>query len=147
MGTIANWQQHLLPSLLTQPGKELAELLGEPLPADAEPSDSHEGPARLIVPTVRTSLGTGEDLRLKVILAGRALSLSLYWRPLGQGEFAATPLKHVARGVYTGKIPADQIVGRDFEYYVQASVGGNAIPFPATAPAMNQTVVVIPEPN
>ena len=70
MGTIANWQQHLLPSLLTQPGKELADILGEPLPADAEPSDSYDGPARLIVPTVRTSLTAGEDLRLKVILVG-----------------------------------------------------------------------------
>ena len=36
MGTVANWQQHLLPSLLTQPGKELADILGEPLPADAD---------------------------------------------------------------------------------------------------------------
>jgi hypothetical protein len=38
MGTVANWQQHLLPGLLTKPGDgELAGLLGEPLPADAEP--------------------------------------------------------------------------------------------------------------
>ena len=67
MGTVANWQQHLLPSLLTQPGKELADILGEPLPADAMPSDSYDGPPRLIVPTARASLTAGEDLRLKVI--------------------------------------------------------------------------------
>jgi hypothetical protein len=143
LGTIANWQQHLLPSLLTQPGKELAEILGEPLPADAEPSNSHDGPARLIVSTVRTSLIAGEDLRLKVILVGRASSPALHWRPLGEGEFAESPLEHVDRGVYTVAISADRIAGCDFEYYVQAAADGDTIRFPATAPTMNQTVVVV----
>jgi len=165
MGTVSNWQQHLLPSLLTQPGKELAGILGEPLPGDAEPSDSYTGPARLIVPTVRTSLAAGEDLRLRVIFVGRlgaasapsaavrrgfasgshegrAGTLALHWRPLGQGEFSAIPLEPVARSVYTGTIPAGQIGGNDFEYYAEASVGGDAVRFPVTAPAMNQTVVV-----
>jgi len=143
MGTIANWQQHLLPGLLTQPGKELAEILGEPLPAEAEPSDSYSGPARLIVPTVRTSLTAGEDLRLKVIAVGRASSLTLHWRPLGKGQFSTVALEHVARGVYTGKIPASRIAGKDFEYYVQASFGGSTVRFPVTAPTTNQTVVVM----
>ena len=38
LGNVCNWQQQTLPVLLTAPGKELAALLGEPLPADAEPS-------------------------------------------------------------------------------------------------------------
>lgn len=143
MGTIANWQQHLLPGLITQPGKELAGLLGESLPADAEPSDSYSGPARLIVPTVRTSLTAGEDLRLKVIAVGRASSLTLHWRPLGMGKFSSIPLEHVARGVYTAKISAGRTVGGDFEYYVEAAADGDVIRFPATAPAMGQTVVVV----
>jgi len=143
MGTVANWQQHLLPGLLTKPGEELAGLLGEPLPADAEPSDSHNGPARLIVPTVRTSLTAGEDLRVKAIVLGKASSPALHWRPLGRGRFSTIPMEHVARGVYTGRIPAGRIAGGDFEYYVQASAEGDAIRFPATAPAMNQTVVVL----
>ena len=98
------------------------------------------------MPTVRTSLIAGEDLRLKVILVvGQSeRSLALHWRPLGKGEFSTIPLEHVARGVYTAKIPADRIAGGDFEYYVQASVGGNTVRFPVTAPAMNQTVVVMP---
>jgi len=145
MGTVANWQQHLLPNLLTKPGKELAEILGEALPADAEPSDSYSGPARLIVPTVRTSLVLGEDLRLKVIVVGRASAPVLYWRPLGKGEFETIPVEHVARGVYKTRIPAGRIAGNDFEYYVQTGAGANAIHFPATAPAMNQTVVVVRE--
>ncbi|MEN6425901.1 MAG: malectin domain-containing carbohydrate-binding protein [Phycisphaerales bacterium] len=143
MGTVANWQQHLLPSLLTEPGKELADILGESLPADAQPSNSYDGPPRLIVPTVRTSLVAGEDLRLKVILVGRASPLVLHWRPLGRGEFSALPVEHVARGVYRVRIPADRIAGKDFEYYVEAAMDGNTIRFPVTAPAMNQTVVVV----
>lgn len=145
MGTVANWQQHLLPSLLTQPGKELAEILGESLPADAQPSNSYDGPPRLIVPTVRTSLVAGEDLRLKVILVGRASPLVLHWRPLGRGEFSALPVEHVARGVHRVRIPADRIAGNDFEYYVETAMDGNTIRFPVTAPAMNQTVVVVPQ--
>ncbi|MBP7050909.1 MAG: hypothetical protein KBE65_07840 [Phycisphaerae bacterium] len=145
MGTVANWQQHLLPGLLTQPGKELTDILGEPLPADAEASDSYGGPARLIVPTVRTSLVAGEDLRLKVILVGRASPPVLSWRPLDKGEFSPIPLEHLARGVYAARIPADRIAGNDFEYYVQATVSAETIRFPATAPAMSQTVVVVRE--
>jgi hypothetical protein len=144
MGTVANWQQHLLPSLLTQPGEELAEILGELLPAEATPSNSYDGPPRLIVPTARTSLLAGEDLRLKVILVGRASPLALLWRPLGKGAFEKLPLEHVARSVYSVRLPASEIGGNDIEYYVQASVGASTIRFPATAPAMNQTVVVVP---
>jgi len=145
MGTVANWQQHLLPSLLTQPGKELAQMLGEPLPADAVPSNSYEGPPRLMVPTARASLTVGEDLRLKAIVVGAKTpgNVVLYWRPLGKGTFEKLPLEHAARSVYSVRIPATQIGDNDIEYYVQASVGTGTIRFPATAPAMNQTVVVM----
>ncbi len=151
MGTVANWQQHLLPSLLTRPGEELAEILGEPLPADAMPSRRYEGPPRLIVPTVRTSLAADEDLHLKAIIVGaregRQTQPTLHWRPLGRGEFETIPLEHVARSVYTVHLPARQIAGNDIEYYVQASVGFDKVHFPVTAPALNQTVVVMPAPE
>ncbi|MBM4024974.1 MAG: hypothetical protein FJ280_06140, partial [Planctomycetes bacterium] len=145
MGTVANWQQHLLPSLLDQPGKELAEILGEPLPPEAGPSDTYDGPPRLIVPTVRTSLMTGEDLRLKVIALGaqKPRASDLYWRPLGQGPFEKVPLEHVARSVYSVQLPAAQIGESDIEYYVQASVGTGTIRFPASAPAVSQAVVIL----
>ncbi len=145
MGTVANWQQHLLPSLLTQPGKELADILGEPLPAEAMPSDSYDGPPRLMVPTARASLTAGEDLRLKVIVVGAKApgKGNVYWRPLGKGTFEKVPLEHVARGVYSARIPAAQIANNDIEYYVQASVGAGTIRFPATAPVLNHTVVVM----
>jgi len=145
MGTVTNWQQHLLPNLLIKPGEELAKILGEKLPEDAEPSMSYDGPARIIVPTARTSLTAGEDLRLKVIVPGRrkAENGAVYWRPLGKGQFEAVPVQHVARGVYSAQIPGDRIRETDFEYYVQATIGEDKVTFPATAPAMNRTVVVL----
>jgi hypothetical protein len=146
MGTVANWQQHLLPGLLTQPGKELAEILGEPLPAEAMPSDSYDGPSRLIVPTARPSRMAGEDLRLKVIAVGaqQLRDGALHWRPLGQGTFERVPLEHVARGVYSVRLATSQIPD-DIEYYVEASAGASTIRVPATAPTMNQTVVIMPK--
>jgi hypothetical protein len=146
MGTVANWQQHLLPTLLTQPGQELARILGEELPADAMPPDRFDGPPRVIVPTVRTSLTAGEDLKLKVILlgVGQTQEAALYWRQLGQKEFNRTALTHIARSVYSAKVCARMIGHSDLEYHVMArSAAGREIVYPAGAPRANQTVVVI----
>jgi hypothetical protein len=145
MGTVANWQQHLLPSLITLPGKELARILGEPLAADAIPPDTYNGPPHLIVPTVRTSLVAGEDLRLKAIVvsAQEPRDVTLCWRPLGQGTFERLPLARVARSVYSARVPAARMGENGIEYYVQASVAASAIRFPATAPVMNQTVIIV----
>jgi len=37
LGTVTNWQQHNIPMLIEKPGVELAALLGEDLPVDAQP--------------------------------------------------------------------------------------------------------------
>jgi len=145
MGNITNWQQHIIPSLLIEPGNELSELLGEELPADAMPSDSYNGPLRLIVPTVRSSLSSGEDLKLKVIiLAAAALKdATLYFRPMGKGSYEKMPLTHIARSVYSARIPASQIQN-DLEYYLKVNTtDGQESTFPATEPGINQTIVKI----
>ena len=147
LGTVANWDQHNLPGLLTKPGEELAKLLGEPLPADAQPAKDYHGPLRVIVPTVRSSLGVGESLRLKaLILAERApTDVALHWRKLGTGAFQKVPLIHIARGVYSVELPAAAAADADLEYYLEAVAGRQARAlWPPTAPALNQTVVRIP---
>lgn len=147
LGTVDNWNEHTLPLLMTKPGEELAKALGEPLPADAKPGMAYEGVSRLIVPTVRGSLASGEPLSLKVqVLAkGAPTEAALYWRPMGQGEYAKIPLTHVARGVYTVQIPAGEIKDRDLEYYVKVvPEKEQALVFPATAPEAAQTVIVTP---
>jgi hypothetical protein len=147
LGTVANWEQHLLPAVLTKPGKELAAVLGEDLPADAQPATAYHGPTRIIVPTLRTSGAPGENVNLKVIILSEqpVTQANLYWRTLGRGAYHSVPLKNVARGVYSGTLPAPAASTEDLEYYIKADVT-NAAPvyFPATAPVLNQTVVFGP---
>ena len=146
LGTVANWNQHNLPDLITRPGEELAKILDEALPPDAQPAREYRGPTRVIVPTKRTSLAPNETLKLKVIVlsASPPRAAALYWRKLGEGRFAEIPLRHLARGVYAVEMPSAP--KDDFEYYVKVeSEGGQPVCFPASAPALNQTVVVSSE--
>jgi hypothetical protein len=147
MGNVANWQQHILPELLDEPGKELAEILGEELPADAMPSRLYDG-RRIFVPTIRTQLMAGEDLKLKAIVLATNCpkETALYWRPMGKGQYKKVVLNrdNIARGVYSVTLPATIIKDTDFEYYVNVTwATGKDIYFPPTAPQLNQTVVVI----
>lgn len=144
MGTVTNWQQHNMPDLVLKPGEELAKILGEALPADAMPAKEYQGTPRLFVPVVRTSLAAEEPLTLSVVLLGAAPSdAAVYWRPLGAGPFAKVPLTHVARGVYRVTLPA-QATKADLEYYVQVVTDkGTKLSYPATAPGLNQSVVVV----
>ena len=143
MGTVCNWQSHVLPMYFERQGQELSNILGEPLPADALPSRDYQGKPRMFVPTVRTSLAKGEALELKVVfLGGKPSNAALYWRLLGPGTFTKIPLSHVNRGVYKVTIPANAITA-DFEYYIKAEMShGNELFFPATAPALNQTLII-----
>jgi hypothetical protein len=145
LGTVANWNQHNVPDLLTSPGEELAKLLGEPLPADTQPIQRYDGPTRIIVPTARTSLAPNEALALKVIVLSEKAprKAALYWRKLGARRFAELPLLHLARGVFSINLPPQAT--DDFEYYLKVEPeNGHPVLFPATAPALNQTVVVCP---
>jgi len=160
LGTIANWEQHILPGLLEAPGKELAEILGEPLPGDAMPSRSYRGPLRVIVPTVRTSLDAGEKLKLDVIILSETppAEAAVYWRGLdaeaggvegadaaGEPPFARIPLEHVNRGVYRAKLPPASNGWDLVEYRVTVRAeDGETVFFPATAPGLSQTLVVVP---
>jgi hypothetical protein len=149
MGTVTNWQQHNFPALLIQPGEELAKVLGEPLPADAMPPARCPGAQpHLFVPHVRTAIAAGEPLHLTAILVdvsgdSTTPGVILHWRPMGTGTVAELPLRHVARGVYEITLPPEATKA-DLEYYVEATTAaGVALRFPPTAPAMNQTVVVV----
>lgn len=129
---------------ITASTEQLSGVLDEPLPVDATPDQSYSGPGRIIVPTVRTSLIAGEDLILKVIILDehRPKQAAFYWRPLGsKAAFSKIDLQHQARAVHTVslKTPPD-----DFEYYIKAVTDNDQkLYFPAAAPTMNQTVVII----
>ena len=143
LGTVTNWQQHVLPMYLGGPDRELEELIG-PLPrAFAQPC-SQESEPRIFVPVERTSLARDEPLELKAIITGADPSgVSLYWRSLGQGEFTALPLEHVARGVWRARLSPQ---GEDIEYYLQADHGPEKpLLWPAGAPSLTSTVVCLPD--
>jgi hypothetical protein len=144
LGTIANWEQHLLPGAWERPGAELAKMLGRDLPADLVLPGGYDGPPRVVVPAVRTAVESGEPLALKVlVLSGeRPVSVELFWRKMGRGAFRAVGLEHKTRGVYTVTLPAPTDA---IEYYVEVKAGGGTARFPVTAPAQGQTVIVLPE--
>lgn len=149
IATIVNLlqQARFRPTVIDKPAKQLADALGSPLPADAAPPKTYKGSGRIIVPTVRASLVAGESLKLKAIVISEtpAETVTLNWRALGAKSFSKLPLKHVARGVYTVTLGAEAIAGNDFEYHITAQTADAELPFPVTAPKMNNTVVVVEE--
>ncbi len=144
MGTIANLEQQSrgAAQLLTKHDAALIKLLGAELPAACQPSKAYEGPARIIVPTVRTLVAVDEKLTLKIILPGvnQPNNANLCWRWMGSDIFKTLPLKHIARSVYSVTLPA---ANKDFEYYIRVGESnGTKLVWPATAPQLNQTVIV-----
>ena len=133
-----------MPDSMEKPGEEIKKMLNADLPPRARLSNAYDGALRIIVPSVRTSLETGEALTLKVIILSQdpPQDAALYWRELGKGRFEAVPLEKIARGVYSVSVSGGD---KDIEYYIRALAGEREAVFPVTAPALNQTVVVIPK--
>jgi hypothetical protein len=143
LGTIANWEQHLLPGAWERPEAELAKLLGTAVPPDCVLPRTYDGPVRVVVPAVRTSVEPGEALNLEVLVLSKGAPgrAALCWRPMGRGAFAEVPLEHKVRGVFTASLPPPN---GGIEYYVEVEADGGTARFPVTAPILNQTVIVLP---
>jgi hypothetical protein len=140
LGTVANWEQHLLPALMHKPGEELRSMLGSEIPSAAQLPRAYDGPPLVIIPTVRTALVPGEALQLKVLILAKEkpAEAAFHWREMGKGEYATVPLENVNRGVFRASCPE---LGRDIEYYVRVRVDGKEVFVPPTAPLIGQTVV------
>jgi hypothetical protein len=144
LGTIANLEQHnrKLLKFLGLHDEKLSKALQQPLPAEVEPGKTFRGPARLIVPTVRGSIASGQQLKLRVMAvdAVPVRSVELHWRPLGRGGFKVLPAQHEGRAVYSAVLPES---AQDVEYYLSATTAtGATLVWPVTAPELCQTVVV-----
>jgi len=122
----------------------VARLLGFDLPLAAVPSSDYAGPARIIVPTVRTSAAAGEALRLRVIVAseGHPGPVELCWRSLGGSAYAREPFARVARKVYEARLPALDPANPAVEYHVEARIGAAAVRWPASDRGLDQTVIL-----
>ena len=145
LGTLSNLEQHsrLQDAFLSFHDRAIAEALGAPLPADAQPGHDYRGPARLIVPTVRNQVEPGESLRLKVIAVDRqpVRRVTLVLRTLGSGANQRLELSPAGRSAFTVTLPP---AAHDFEYHVEAeTASGTKLTWPATAPERDQTVIVV----
>lgn len=135
MGTLANLEQHNLGSqrLLTQYDSLLTASLGTPVPS-LNLAKTYDGPSRLVVTTRRTLLRPGEDLTLKVrvLTPGAVASSTVFWKPLGRGNFQAKPLGHVGRNVYDVALAHEQFKNSAFEYYIETKLqDGQKLRYPA----------------
>lgn len=150
LGNVTNWQQHILPRLMREPGMLLEKFLGRDLPENAKLPNQYSGLTHMFLPTLRATLNKGESLNLKI----RTISTDnskptesvIYWRTLGEGRYKSEKLNHLANGVYEFRLAPEEINDKGLEYYVQVKFeNGNIKRFPATAPDINQTVILLPE--
>jgi hypothetical protein len=99
---------------------------------------------RLILPTVRSLAVKGEPLRLRILALDRqpVERVVVHIRSLGNGEWREIPAAHLGRAVFRAELPEAE---EDFEYWISTvSADGLSLVWPATAPEINQTVVVMP---
>jgi len=86
----------------------------------------------------------GEPLRLRILALDRQPMerVVVHIRPLGKREWREIPAAHLGRAVFRAELPAAE---EDFEYWVSTvNAEGLSLVWPATAPEINQTVVVMP---
>ena len=146
LGTICNLEQHTRGTFrfVVAHDEALVAALGKPLPATANVDTAYRGEPRIIVPTVRSLVGEGESLELRVIVMDVAPPASAHVRvrPLGGNAWHSITLEPVGRAVYLAELPPAQT---SFEYRVVATTAaGERLSWPASAPEINQTVVVMP---
>jgi hypothetical protein len=86
----------------------------------------------------------GEALALRVIVLhhGAAPTVVIRCRKLGRGTLQSVTARHLSRGVYEGTLPPLSAAG--LEYQVEVQMNGRTLRWPATAPAIGQTVVAMP---
>ena len=143
VGTISSIEAGRAQEIVCREDKRIAELLGQPLPAEAGIRTAYRGSPRLFISASRTLAIAGEpqELRPFVLSDTSCSEVALHWRPIGAKAFAKVPATHRARQAYRVWLPA-QAQGSLVEYYLEATLkDGRTLRWPATAPAMNQTVL------
>ncbi len=142
IGTVASIESGCRARVLSGHDAAIAHILGAPLPAEAAVSTAYRGTPRIFVSARRTQMKAGEpqEIRAFVLSAGKCSGVNLFWRPLGAGRFKRAAATHRARQAYRVDLPARS--QGTVEYYLEATLeDGQKLVWPATAPAINQTVI------
>jgi hypothetical protein len=146
LGTLANLEQRsrVHQRLLDRHDDALRKLLGCDLPLAAWPTTTYSGPARIVVPTVRTAASAGERVMVRTLLvgAGATGSPTLCWRWLGETEYRREPAVHVARQVWQAALPALNADQPALEYHLEASIDGTVCRWPVSDRGLDQTVIL-----
>lgn len=150
LGNVTNWQQHILPDLIREPGILLEKYLMQELPEDAKLPITYSGSTHMFVNKVRTTLQIGENINLKIRTISsdneKPIKAVIKWKSMGKKRFNTQDIKHLARGVYEANINHKHITEEGLEYYILVKFGNGEIKrFPASAPNINQTVILLPE--
>jgi hypothetical protein len=143
VGTVASIESGSRERIVSSQDRAIAQILGEPLPAEAAVSTVYRGIPRIFVSAKRTqaNVGDSQEIRAFVLSGARCTGVGLYWRSLEDGSFKKLPATHRARQAYRVGLPAQS--RGTVEYYLEAVLDdGQKVRWPATAPAINQTVVV-----
>ena len=143
IGTIASIESGSRERIVSSHDRAIAQILGESLPAEAAVSTVYRGTPRIFVSARRTQANVGEpqEIRAFVLSGARCSGVNLYWRSLGAGPFKRLVATHRARQAYRVALPASS--SGTVEYYLEAALDdGQKVRWPATAPSINETVVV-----
>ena len=143
VGTIASIESGSRERIVCSQDRTIAQILGEPLPAEAAVSTVYRGTPRIFGAANRPQANVAEpqEIRAFVLSGAKCSGVNLYWRALGDGAFKRLSATHRARQAYRVALPAQS--RSTVEYYLEAALDdGQKVRWPATAPAINQTVVV-----
>jgi Malectin domain/Glycosyl hydrolase family 67 N-terminus len=143
LGTVANLHQQNIKrrAFLTTNDAALATALGAPLPTSANLATNYQGPARLVVPTIRTLAASNETLTVRALLfASNSVPQApvLHWRWLGTKNFQSVPMTNFGGVNFLATLPA---ATNDLEYRVTSQLSGtNQLVWPPGG--QPQTVVI-----
>jgi hypothetical protein len=127
LGTLASMNNKFVRLALVRLRLSMAEYLGD-LPAETEKlaaqvtQPDRAAAPRLVVPTRPTMLPKGEQVRLQIIVAGggEVAKVTLYTRPRGAAQWAATAATLAGRRTYQARLGPFREEAALVDYYVAA---------------------------
>ena len=145
LGNLVNLEMHSKKRLGYLEGLDhkIESLTGEVLSEESQLSMAFQGKERLLVFTNPSALQKEDHFHIRVRVLSNASKIQgkLMWRKLGETDYLEIPLTHMARNVFEINVPVSTF-GDDFEYYVEVECDENPLTYPATAKAINCSVVV-----
>lgn len=139
MGTLCNWQQHVVPHYLAPQISQIRTAIGDSSWVP-EQFTARLDLRKIVVPSPQTIVQQGKDYTAKVITFNiNPKQAVMYWRTIGEKEFRHCNLARTSENYWMATLPGSQING-DFEYYLVVN-DGEEFRYPVTAPELNFAVV------